>query len=619
MVENRGQKRRVALVFGTLPTVEEIDQFVTLAEEYDISVVSSASICAFVAQTSRFQGLKCVMCPDFDENATYLPGLEKILGGFEMVIVKERLGLYAYQAVKAKWRHGFRLFSWVDNLTPFPGDDVTQLRTVRREITNGADGFLVQTEGARDMLALEGVAAERIHYMRPWIEQCAKRSHKAKLEARKGVGIKDGDFVIAHMGQVEWEEGLIDLANAAKAAITRDKTLSYKLKILVCGVGSLSDTLKQRGLALGIDEHIVYVVPNREGQRAVLASADCLFFGSSASRDRNDGDVFRLLPAMANEIPVIACRGHLVEEMIGKHRIDFCSGSTESLTAAIIKAYDANALRHDIGKKNAAEVSQKYNREKASREAHELIGRLISENTVPTLQNLDRQVLEVETMVANKQYAQAVEAIEAAFKSEVMPTHHRANLHRLIGDSFAKLGDLEMAKAAYMKAVEFDAFLYKGYIGLGTVAILRNAPDVAILQFQKAVSLAPEDEMANLGLAMGFQGIRESAEALKWAVKAITINPENQIALFTLVQLAYESGNYKTAETACRQYLARRPGDHNIMFSLAGALHMQALHDEALAVAEEILATDPRNEMAQTLHNQIKRGRMQKQDAAGQR
>jgi hypothetical protein len=67
------------------------------------------------------------------------------------------LGFTPIKLLKAKWRHRFRLLVWVDNLAVFPAQDVDQMRTIRVEVTNAADGFLVQSKAAAKNLEVEGV------------------------------------------------------------------------------------------------------------------------------------------------------------------------------------------------------------------------------------------------------------------------------------------------------------------------------------------------------------------------------------------------------------------------------------------------------------------------------
>ena len=109
--------------------------------------------------------------------------------------------------------------------------------------------------------------------------------------------------------------------------------------------------------------------------------------------------------------------------------------------------------------------------------------------------------------------------IDHLLKENDLPSHHKANLMRLVGDCFIKLGDRNMAKKSYIDALDIDKYLYKAHIGLGTISLTKENFDVAIIHFQKAVALAPSDEMANLGLGMAFQGLEELEQATKWIVK----------------------------------------------------------------------------------------------------
>ena len=96
------EKQKLAIVLGTVPAVDDVDQFRLIKEQYDISVITAQSIVGYLSEMSHFQDLTCLALPDYDENPSYLPGLEKVLGDFDVVVVKGRLGIYAYQCVKAK-------------------------------------------------------------------------------------------------------------------------------------------------------------------------------------------------------------------------------------------------------------------------------------------------------------------------------------------------------------------------------------------------------------------------------------------------------------------------------------------------------------------------------------
>lgn len=600
-------KQRLAIVLGTVPSVEEVDQFRLIADGYDVAVVTSESICGYLTQTSFFHELKCIALPDYDENASYLPGLETVLSNFDIVVVKERLGLFAYQAVKAKWRSRFRLIFLCDNLTPFAGEDITHMRIIRKEVTAAADAFLVQTEAARKALMIEGVESERILDFLPFVEARVKRTAKNKAKALATLGLADGDFVVAHMGQIEWEEGLFDLAHAVKLVIQKDSSMNRRLRIVFCGIGQLSSQLRERFMTLGLDRRAVYVAPSRDAFDTVLCAADCIYLSSIPSRDRTEGDPYRLLVAMANEIPIVASRSPLIEEYIGKHRMDFCAGSAESLAEAIIKVTEATSLRNDIVRKNSATAASRYNRDRVLGRMLEVFGTLAKKAPSVDPLALDHQILEVEGKVKAKQYLAAIDLIESIFNIQDIPAHHKSNLYRLIGDCFTKLGDGEQGKAAYAQAIEHDAYSSRAYIGLGTVALTKSSYDIAVLQFQKAVSLAPTDEMANLGLGLAFQGMQELTEANRWVVKSLDINPENQAALFTVVKIAYDRNEFRDASEMVKRYLGLHPNDINMQFTLAGLLYKLGQFDESLEACAKILALSPEDARAQALVNQIRR------------
>ena len=185
-------KTKLAIVIGCLPSIEEIDQFRLMTEKYDVRVITAESIAAYITQNSFFQDLTCIVLKDHDENPTFLPGLEKVLADFPMVIVKERIGLYAYQVLKAKWRYQFRMFVWMDNLVPFPANDVDQMRTIRTEVSNAADGFIVQSKAARVTLELEGIEEDRILDMLPFVQGRTNNDKASKANARAKLGFAEG-------------------------------------------------------------------------------------------------------------------------------------------------------------------------------------------------------------------------------------------------------------------------------------------------------------------------------------------------------------------------------------------------------------------------------------------
>ena len=601
-------KRQLAIIYGMLPSAEEIEQLQLLQEEFKITIISSESIIGYFTQNVFSSNFECIPLPDHDDNTTFLPGLEKVLENFSMVIVKERLGIYAFQVVKAKWKHQFKLLIWVDNLTLQPGEDIQRMRTIRNEVNKAADSFLVQTNAARDTLLLEGIHAKKIIKFGTWVEKRVERTEKTKRAALEKLGLSDTDYLIVHNGQVEWEEGLLELLHGLKLVKEQEPTFRNRLKLAICGIGSFATELKQRSLALDIDSDVIYLAPNRESYLALTQAAEAIFVGGHNSRDRTDGDPYRIISAMTNGIPIIAARTPIVEELLGKHRFDYCLGSAKSICNAIKKLIQAKGLQQNIIEKNLAKIEANntldLTREKMLKDLNELF---VSKPHVEQ-EEIVKQIEFIESKISQGQYLAAVDLIEATFELKTqIPNHHKSNLYRLIGDCFAKLGDNDGGKNAYIHAVELDPYSPKAHIGLGTVSLTKSNYDIAIIHFQKAISLSPNDEMANLGLGLSFHGLDEVNEAHKWVLKSLELNPENTAAIFTIVKIAQEREIFEDVEAVLRNYLKLHPHDHNMLYTLGGILYKMGKFGEVISSLQEIIAINPMDARAQSLIKQAKR------------
>jgi glycosyltransferase involved in cell wall biosynthesis/cytochrome c-type biogenesis protein CcmH/NrfG len=609
------KKPKVALVVGTLPAIEEIDQFRLLEATYDITVVTSQSIGGYLTQNCFFQDLKVYTCADNEDNPTYLPGIEKALKGAEIVIVKERLGMYAFQVVKAKWRQRFRMILWVDNAAPFPGEDVSQLRTIRTEVTASADAFLVQSNAAKSALLIEGIPENKIHSFRPFVEKRVDRSKANRANALKQLNLVDSNIVIAYFGQIEYEENLLELLHAV--SLLPKGSVKERIRVVVCGIGSFSNEIRARAAALKIDQQCIYVAPSRLAYTAIVAAADALYWSPIACRDRLEAEPFRPMAAMVHGIPVLSARTPVGEELFGKHRLDFCSGAPESLAEAIAKITGTKAVTASVVKKNLDIVAKHYSRQALTKQLAGIFQQVLAVQPSVAINAIDNQVIEAEELVANKRYVEAIDAIEALFKQKDLPLHHRANLYRLIGDSFVKLGENDAGKSAYQQSIELDQTNAKSYIGLGTISLTKSNHDSAILSFQKAVALAPEDDMANLGLGMAFQGLGEQNEANRWAVRALNLNPTNLVAVFTLVQIAHARNQFAEVEAALARYLKALPDDTNIQYTYAAILMKVGKLEDSLRVAEAIVAKDAGDERATALIRQIRASKDHQTKAGG--
>ena len=345
----------------------------------------------------------------------------------------------------------------------------------------------------------------------------------------------------------------------------------------------------------------LFVTPSRDAHHTIMLAADCLYHAPAPHRDRVDCDIYRLVSSMVNKVPVIASRTAIVEETIGKHRIDFCPHSISSLRDALHKAADAKALVGNITNKNLGECKKRFNRDRVQLNNLTIFESALKAPANELQQNVDNAVLEIEAKVAAKEYLVAVDRIEELFLRQDIPLHHRGNLYRLVGDCFTKLGNSKEGKNAYAQALDLDPYQAKAHIGIGAIALLQANYDAAIITFQKAVQFSPDDEMASLGLGLAFEGLGEIKEAQKWVVKSLQLKPVNSVALYSLVKISQIDGNFDYAKAALVTYMQLQPEDLDMQYVLAGIEFQTGNIELAQRICDQILAIDPQHQKSAAL------------------
>ncbi len=253
---------------------------------------------------------------------------------------------------------------------------------------------------------------------------------------------------------------------------------------------------------LGIDDRVIFIAPGRQALQALLTAADAVFLAGYPARDRIEGEPFRYLAAMSNGFPCFRlerrwsmnCAANIVSIFV-QLRLKHFRGFHPFIGN---RCYKKRYIQ-----KESSTIKQRFSEEKARKNALELFTRLAS--TAPSVDPSSvASGCRAESLVTSRQYLKAIDMIESIFKVENIADYHQANLYRLIGDCFTKLGDNEGGKNSYIKSIELDGYSSKAYVGLGTIGLIKQSPDIAVIHFQKAVSLSPSDEMANLGLGLAF-------------------------------------------------------------------------------------------------------------------
>ncbi|NDV19556.1 tetratricopeptide repeat protein [Pseudodesulfovibrio sp. JC047] len=185
-----------------------------------------------------------------------------------------------------------------------------------------------------------------------------------------------------------------------------------------------------------------------------------------------------------------------------------------------------------------------------------------------------------------------------------MSGHLDYEINKELGECYLFMGELDKAEEYYNKAVSSNGVHPDPYLGLATVAVQRGQLEDAMTMYEKAHSIEPSDKsLSGIGLIRLEKG--ETEEAYSLFTEAITRNPENMVALFSLVRLGHELQRLEKIVPYLEAYLEIDPDKFEVRYSLAGSLVCLDRKDAARVQLETILEADPSHEAAKEMLDQL--------------
>jgi len=186
-----------------------------------------------------------------------------------------------------------------------------------------------------------------------------------------------------------------------------------------------------------------------------------------------------------------------------------------------------------------------------------------------------------------------------------MSGHLDYEINKELGECYLFMGELDKAEEYYKKAVTSNGIHPDPYLGLATVAVQRGDLNDALVMYEKAHKIEPSDKsLSGIALIRMENGDKENAFAL--FVEAVRMNPENMVALFSLIRLGHEMDRVADIMPYLRDYLEIHPAKHEVRFSLAGCLICLDQKDAAREHLEKILEMNPDFEAAKELIEAIR-------------
>jgi type IV pilus biogenesis/stability protein PilW len=175
------------------------------------------------------------------------------------------------------------------------------------------------------------------------------------------------------------------------------------------------------------------------------------------------------------------------------------------------------------------------------------------------------------------------------------------SFHYALGYTYDRMGRFTDAALSYRRALEFDPNFAEAHNGLGVVyAELLQYPE-AIVEYQAAISntqyLTPQRAYFNLGKVHYSQ--EDFSRAVIAFQEAIKIQPEEGLFHFWLGKGHERLGQMKEAVASLREAANRLPDSGEVQYALGTVLLREGLKDDARKAFKKVIELSPNTDMAE--------------------
>ena len=229
------------------------------------------------------------------------------------------------------------------------------LARVERRFHRSVSAVVANSEAIVTELQVdEGVPASRTVLIRNGIDTARFVSGGTRDETRKTLGIADAALVLVTVANLIPYKGHADLLRALQLA---DARLPDGWRWLCVGTDTgLGDVLRAQAVALGIDEHLLWL--GRRGDVPQLLEASDI----AVSPSHEEGSSNAVLESMAAALPVIATRvgGSPEAVLAGQTGLLVTAGDVDELATAIVSVGADPARAAAMGQAGRRRIAESF-------------------------------------------------------------------------------------------------------------------------------------------------------------------------------------------------------------------------------------------------------------------
>ncbi len=206
-------------------------------------------------------------------------------------------------------------------------------------------------------------------------------------------------------------------------------------------------------------------------------------------------------------------------------------------------------------------------------------------------ENPDAYAVLAQSQLALKQNQDAYAITKAGLKA----AKDYEPLIRVLGQIYLAMDSTDAATVAFTKASDINANDPEAYEGLGDAYAKTNVTSLAIMNYQKSLSIDSTRAVVWYKMASTYQRDRQWNESARGFEKVIQLNPNNYSARLDVGMLYYRAGLPGYAVMWLKPYVEKYPDSIDVAQKLLDALFKSRQYKDVIPLAQRLFKINPKS------------------------